>query len=68
MRASLKLIAATAVIAGLAFALPAGAHGIWFAQRATQLALMYGVGADDLDAVRRLPPTYSAPPKILTPP
>ena len=31
------------------------AHGIWFAQRATQLALIYGVGADDLDAVKRLP-------------
>lgn len=31
------------------------AHGIWFAQRATQLALIYGVGADDLDSVKRLP-------------
>lgn len=31
------------------------AHGIWFAQRATQLALIYGVGADDLDMVKRLP-------------
>ena len=38
-----------------AVALPASAHGIWFAQRATQLALIYGVGADDLDAVKRLP-------------
>ena len=34
---------------------PAEAHGIWFAQRARQLALIYGVGADDLDAVKRLP-------------
>ena len=33
----------------------ADAHGIWFAQRATQLALIYGVGADDLDSVKRLP-------------
>ena len=33
----------------------AQAHGIWFAQRAKQLALIYGVGADDLDMVRRLP-------------
>jgi hypothetical protein len=33
----------------------AGAHGIWFAQRANQLALVYGIGADDLDMVRRLP-------------
>jgi nickel transport protein len=36
--------------------LPASqAHGIWFAQRATQTALIYGVGADDLDAVKRQP-------------
>lgn len=30
------------------------AHGIWFAQRSSQLALIYGVGADDLDSVKRL--------------
>lgn len=47
-------LAAAAVIAGLA-ATSAQAHGIWFAQRARQLALVYGVGADDLDAVKRLP-------------
>ena len=34
---------------------PSQAHGIWFAQRATQTALIYGVGADDLDAVKRQP-------------
>lgn len=39
----------------LAAAAPLSAHGIWFAQRARQLALIYGVGADDLDAVKRLP-------------
>lgn len=39
----------------LAATAPVGAHGIWFAQRARQLALVYGVGADDLDAVKRLP-------------
>ncbi|MCX7283114.1 MAG: DUF4198 domain-containing protein, partial [Novosphingobium sp.] len=33
----------------------AQAHAIWFAQRAKQLALVYGVGADDLDAVKRVP-------------
>lgn len=33
----------------------AEAHGIWFAQRSTQLALLYGVGADDLDMVKRVP-------------
>jgi nickel transport protein len=31
------------------------AHGIWFAQRGNKLALVYGVGADDLDMVKRLP-------------
>jgi nickel transport protein len=47
---------ATALIAAAAFtAASAHAHGIWFAQRATQLALIYGVGADDLDSVKRLP-------------
>ena len=33
----------------------AQAHGIWFAQRAGQLALVYGDGAEDLDVVKRLP-------------
>ena len=49
---------ATATIGAVtlaAIALPASAHGIWFAQRAKQVAMIYGVGADDLDAVKRLP-------------
>ncbi|MEC3948049.1 DUF4198 domain-containing protein [Sphingobium sp. HWE2-09] len=49
---------ATAAIGAVTLAtmaVPASAHGIWFAQRARQLALIYGVGADDLDAVKRLP-------------
>lgn len=45
------LVASTAIIA----AVPIGAHSIWFAQRATKTALIYGEGADDLDAVKRLP-------------
>lgn len=44
------VLAATTLLAG-----QADAHGIWFAQRATQLALIYGAGADDLDSVKRLP-------------
>ncbi|MGN7158376.1 DUF4198 domain-containing protein [Sphingomonas sp. SAFR-052] len=44
---------AAGVIAALAA--PSFAHGIWFAQRAKQIALVYGIGADDLDMVRRLP-------------
>ena len=43
------------VMAGLGAATSAQAHGIWFAQRSSQLALIYGVGAEDLDAVKRLP-------------
>ena len=30
-------------------------HGIWFAQRADHLALIYGDGAEDLNVVKRLP-------------
>ncbi len=33
----------------------AQAHGFWFAQRANTLAMVFGVGADDLDVVKRLP-------------
>jgi uncharacterized GH25 family protein len=43
------------VLVGFATGLPAQAHGIWFAQRAKQTALIYGIGADDLDMVKRLP-------------
>ena len=50
-----KLAVVAGVIAAMGIASVAQAHGIWFAQRANQLALIYGVGADDLDAVKRLP-------------
>jgi hypothetical protein len=33
----------------------AQAHGIYFAQRAKQIAVIYGIGADDLESVKRLP-------------
>lgn len=33
----------------------AQAHGIWFAQRSGEMALVYGEGGDDLDVVKRLP-------------
>jgi hypothetical protein len=47
---------ACGALAGGFLAMPAAqAHGIWFAQRATQLAFLYGVGADDLDSLKRLP-------------
>jgi len=37
------------------YASTASAHGIWFAERSKQLAVIYGVGADDLEMVKRLP-------------
>lgn len=49
------LAAVAALTAGMLTTSTVYAHGIWFAQRATQLALIYGVGADDLDSVKRLP-------------
>jgi len=55
----MKKVSKLAVLATLAASLTvssvAQAHGIWFAQRATQLGMMYGIGADDLDIVKRLP-------------
>lgn len=50
-----KLAFVASVMAGLGAATSTQAHGIWFAQRSSQLALIYGVGAEDLDAVKRLP-------------
>ena len=46
-----------AVAASLLWAVSAAvqAHGIWFAQRSGDLALIYGEGGDDLDAAKRLP-------------
>lgn len=32
---------------------PAQAHAIWFAERSSQLAIIYGEGAQDLDTVKR---------------
>jgi len=55
MSRDLKILVAAAVAAGLGVGCTAQAHAIWFAQRAKQLAFVYGVGADDLDPVLRLP-------------
>lgn len=55
MKTLSRLALVASVIAGLGAANVANAHGIWFAQRSNQLALIYGVGADDLDMVKRLP-------------
>jgi nickel transport protein len=50
-----RFLAALALIVCMIAMSAAHAHGIWFAQRATQLALLYGIGSDDLDSVKRLP-------------
>lgn len=49
----LPFIAATLFLSSILATPQADAHGIWFAQRSTQLAMIYGVGADDLDMVKR---------------
>lgn len=56
-----KFAIAALLAAGMAAGVAgsARAHGIWFAQRATQLAFLYGVGADDLDSLKRLPQVTS---------
>jgi uncharacterized GH25 family protein len=59
MNPAIRTLSAAALAAGLLATTAAHAHGIWFAQRSTQMALIYGVGADDLDAVKRLPKVTS---------
>ena len=51
MKSSRMVFAALAAAGTVLAASSAGAHGIWFAQRANQIAMIYGVGSDDLDAV-----------------
>lgn len=54
-----KVLTSAALAAGFLFSSSAQAHGFWFAQRANQLAMVFGVGADDLDVVKRLPKVTS---------
>lgn len=42
-------------ISALLGASAASAHGFWFAERSRQLSFIFGVGADDLDATKRVP-------------
>jgi nickel transport protein len=55
MKFASRFFATACIVGSLVAASTAQAHGIWFAERATQLALIYGVGADDLDMVKRQP-------------
>ncbi|WP_238320096.1 DUF4198 domain-containing protein [Sphingobium sp. YBL2] len=50
-----SLIWSTAAAAALVTPTIVQAHGIYFAQRAKQIAVIYGVGADDLESVKRQP-------------
>jgi len=50
----LSALTGLAALTGIAVSIPAQAHSIWFAERAKQVALIYGVGADDLDMVSRM--------------
>lgn len=54
MRVSVQSVVAAMIVAVFGSNV-AHAHGIWFAERSQQLAVVYGVGADDLDMVKRLP-------------
>lgn len=54
MRVTIRFVVAT-MIAAIFMSNVANAHGIWFAERSKQLAMIYGVGADDLEMVKRLP-------------
>ena len=55
MKAIDKVLTLAALTASCLFSVQAQAHGFWFAQRANSLAMVFGVGADDLDVVKRLP-------------
>lgn len=53
MKIPTKLAVVASLLAGMGAGSLAQAHGIWFAQRSSQLALVYGIGADDLDMIKR---------------
>lgn len=50
---ALALVTALTVALQMALTPIALAHGIWFAQRSGELALIYGHGAEDLDMMKR---------------
>lgn len=47
------LLSLLILASGLAASSTTLAHGIWFAQRSGELALIYGEGAEDLDVIKR---------------
>lgn len=59
MKVTVKLAVVASLVACMGAASVAQAHGIWFAERSNQLALIYGLGADDLDMIKRQPKVKS---------
>ncbi len=55
MKRIYQSLMAAGVVMGLATSSPVCAHAIWFAERSSRLALIYGMGADDLDTAIRKP-------------
>jgi uncharacterized GH25 family protein len=59
MKKLVNVAAAAALFSGMAAVTAADAHGFWFAERSKQFAMVFGVGADDLDMVKRMPKVTS---------
>jgi uncharacterized GH25 family protein len=59
MRITGKIAVVASLIVGIGATSLAQAHAIWFAQRSSQLALIYGEGNEDLDMIKRLPKVKS---------
>jgi nickel transport protein len=55
MKLPSRFLIAAGIAGSLAVGSVAHAHAIWFAERGAQLALIYGLGADDRDMVKRQP-------------
>ena len=55
-RPGMAAIASAVAVAGACLVAPvASGHAAWFAQHGGKLAFIFGLGADDLDTVKRLP-------------
>ncbi|MEP7070098.1 MAG: DUF4198 domain-containing protein [Usitatibacter sp.] len=59
MKRMTSIFTAAALAGAMIAATAAQAHGFWFAQRSKQFAMIFGVGADDLDMVKRMPKVTS---------
>ena len=54
-----KAVAAATLGAVMGIATGAQGHAFWFTERSKQFAMVFGVGADDLDMVKRMPKVTS---------